>query len=153
MLNNMRVMLPPDNDGFTLIETLAAMVILVIGIFALYSMQITSLRYNATASAITTSSTWAADRVEQLLALDYADLVDTSANGVAGLSDTTATADGQAVSPDGRYTIFWNVAPYLAPNPGNPADSTVKALRIIVQHNDLGTTKQVVVNYYKQKVF
>lgn len=155
MLNTLKIKLSADNEGFTLIETLVAMVILVMGIFALYSMQITSIRYNATASAITTSSTWATDRIEQLLALPYNDpqLVDGAPLGAAGLNDTTATADGQAVSPDGRYTIFWNVAPFMAPNPGAPSYSTVKALRIIVQHNDLGINKQTVMNYYKQRTF
>lgn len=153
------------NDGFTLIETLIATAILVIGIFSLYLMQTTSVKYNATASGITTSSTWAADRIEQLLALDFDDqrLADDDdptdlapvvpGNGTAGLNDTSATADGRVVSPDGNYTVFWNIADYLTPNPSAPSDSTLKAVRVIVQRNDYGTTKEVVLNYYKQKVF
>lgn len=165
MLSHQKGTLFERNEGFTLIETLVAIFVLVVGILALYSMQVTSIRYNATAGAMTTSSTWAADRVEQLLALDYDDqlLADDDdptdlapvnpGNGTAGLSDTGATADGSAVSPDGRYSIFWNVADSLNPNPNNAAISTVKAIRVTVQHNDIGSIKQVVLNYYKQKVF
>jgi len=141
--------------GFTLIETLVAMAILVIGIFSLYSLQTTSVVYNAKASGITTSSNWASDRIEQLIAQDYehGDLLDNNNNGVAGLDDTGASADGTATSPDGYYTISWNVADYLKPNPNNAAESTLKNIRVIVEKNTFGSNQTVVFNYYKQKVF
>lgn len=144
-----------DDQGFTLIETMIAIVVLTIGIFALYSMQTTSIRYNASANATTGSSTWAADQIEQLLALAYdaPQLSDGDGNGVAGLNTTGATADGQAASLDQRYTIFWNIADQLNPNPNDPTISNVKAIRVIVQHNDFGLNRQVVLNYYKQRVF
>lgn len=154
-----------DCKGFTLIETVVAMVILTIGILALYSMQTTSVRFNATASVLTTSSNWASDRIERLLALDFEDqqLVDDNdstdlapaiaGNGAAGLDDTSATADGRDLSPDGKYIIYWNVADYMTPNPNLLSESTLKAIRVIVQRNDSGTTRKVVLNYYKQKVF
>lgn len=146
---------PQGNEGFTLIETLVAVFILTVGIFALYSMQTTSIRYNSSANAITGSSTWATDRIEQLLALAYNNplLNDGDNNGDAGLNTVGPTADGSAVSPDQRYTIFWNVANRMIPNPADPTDSTVKIIRVTVQHNDFGINKQVVLNYYKQKVF
>lgn len=155
MLNNQKKNLLAENDGFTLIEALTAMFVLVVGILALYAMHITSIRYNATANAMTTSSTWAADRVEQLLALsyDHTELNDDDGNGDAGLNDTSVSPDGQALSPDGKYTVFWNVAEIITPNPTDPTYSTLKAIRVTVQHNDFGTTKQVVLNYYKQKIF
>lgn len=142
-------------QGFTLIETMIAIVILTIGIFALYALQTASIRYNATANAITGSSTWATDRIEQLLALPYDNplLNDDDNNGTAGLNTTGAAADGQATSPDNRYTIFWNVAAQMNPNPNDATISTVKAIRVIVQHSDNGVNKQVALNYYKQKLF
>jgi len=144
-----------DCQGFTLIETMIAMVILTIGIFALYTMQTTSIRYNSTANAITGSSTWAADRIEQLLALTYNDpqLDDDDNNGVAGLNTAGATSDGQVTSPDNRYTIFWNVANQMNPNPNDSTISTVKNIRVIVQHTDNGINKQVALNYYKQRLY
>lgn len=143
------------DGGFTLIETLVAMTVLVIGIFSLYSLQTTSVIYNAKASGITTSSNWASDRIEQLIALNYDhnDLLDSQNDGVGGLDKTGAAADGTATSPDGRYTISWNVADYIKPNPINPADSTLKTIRVIVQRNEFGSNQSVVFNYYKQKVF
>lgn len=152
-------------QGFTLIETVVAMVILTIGILALYSMQTTSVRFNATASVLTTSSSWASDRIERLLALDFDDqqLMDDNdstdstpainGNGAAGLDDTSATADGRALSPDGKYVIYWNIANYMTPNPNLLTESTLKAIRVIVQSNYSGANREVVLNYYKQKVF
>lgn len=144
-----------DDRGFTLIETMIAIVILTIGIFSLYTMQTTSIRYNSSANAITGSSTWAADQIEQLLgvAYDHPLLNDDDNNGVAGLNTAGPTADGQSASPDNRYTIFWNVAAQMNPNPNDPTISTIKAIRVIVQHNDYGINKQVVLNYYKQKLY
>lgn len=146
---------PANEAGFTLIETLVAMAVLVIGIFSLYSLQTTSVVYNAKASGITTASNWASDRIEQLLSLDFtnAALLDTNGNAAGGINDTGASADGTATSPDGNYTISWNVVDYLKPNPSNAADSTLKAIRVIVERNDFGNTQTVVFNYYKQKVF
>jgi len=154
--------------GFTLIETMIAIFILTVGIFSLYSMQTTSIRYNASSNAVTTSSTWAADRIEQLLALDYDDplladddnIANTTPTGTgndqAGLNHTsgaTDTPDGRWVSPDQRYTLYWNVANQMTPNPKAPNASTVKAIRVIVQHTDYSIRKEVVMNYYKQKIF
>ncbi|MDK9709052.1 MAG: prepilin-type N-terminal cleavage/methylation domain-containing protein [Desulforhopalus sp.] len=155
-------------QGFTLIETIVAIFILTVGIFALYSMQTTSIRYNAFSSAMTTSSTWASDRIEELLALDYDDplLRDdddatdlaplAAANGDAGLNHTDGAGespDGRVVSPDQRYTVFWNIASRISPNPNDPTVSTVKAIRVIVKHTDYGINKQVTMNYFKQKLY
>ena len=144
-----------DQEGFTLIETLVAMAVLVIGIFSLYSLQTTSVIYNAKASGITTSSNWASDRIEQLIALDYEhnDLLDGNNNGVGGLNDRGTAADGTAASPDGYYTISWNVADYLTPNPNDSSASTLKTIRVIVERNEFGNNQSVVFNYYKQKIF
>jgi prepilin-type N-terminal cleavage/methylation domain-containing protein len=57
--------------GFSLIEVLVAMAIFAIGILAVYSMQITSIRGNASARGITENITLASGKVEELLALSY----------------------------------------------------------------------------------
>ncbi|MBU1419956.1 MAG: prepilin-type N-terminal cleavage/methylation domain-containing protein [Proteobacteria bacterium] len=160
-----------DENGFTLIEALMAVVIFSIGLVAFFTMQTTVIKGNSTASGLTTASTWAADRVERLLATNYddplGDLFDGDGDGTAqdlnydgvddnggnfGLDDTGIAADGTDTSPDGLYTIFWNVADWVTPVPSSN-ESTVKAVRVIVQRNDLGSQKNVVLNYYIQKTF
>ena len=144
-----------DSKGFTLIEVVIALGILSFGILSVMIMQVSGIKGNATANIITSEANWATDRVEQLLALDYDDpqLID-NGNGVLGLDDATiAEADGNATSPDGRYIVFWNIANYMTPNPLAPSDSAIKAIRVIVQSNNAGITNEVVLNYYKQKLF
>lgn len=160
-----------NQQGFTLIEVLVAMVVLTIGVLSLYSMQISSIDGNAKASRITTASTWAGDRIEQLLNLPYDDiqLRDTDLDGAGqdndndgidddenndgvidanerfGLyHDTVATADGSAVSPDGAYTILWNVAE-------NQLTDNLKTIRIIVQFADKGIQNSVTMDYVKAR--
>ncbi len=118
-----------NNTGFTLIEAMISMLILIFGILAYLAMQAAAISGNQTGANITGKANWAADRIEQLIAMPYDDLValdndkdgtnqdplgigkDNSGNDNFGLNDdTVATADGNATSPDSTYTIFWNVA-------------------------------------------
>jgi prepilin-type N-terminal cleavage/methylation domain-containing protein len=87
--------------GFTLLEVLIAVVIFTIGILSVNAMQITAIGANTAANRITESTTWASDRVESLLGLDYDDpaLRDGTADGDAGLDDIGANADGDLTSP------------------------------------------------------
>jgi type IV pilus assembly protein PilV len=59
--------------GFTLIEVLMAMAIFLIGILAVLMMHIKAINTNADARSVTENYTWAIDKVEELLALDYTD--------------------------------------------------------------------------------
>ena len=62
-----------SQHGFTLIETMIAMAIFTIGILGLFGMQSAAIKENLAANSITSGSIWAADWVEQLIALDYDD--------------------------------------------------------------------------------
>ncbi len=119
-----------ENSGFTLLETLIAMSILAVGLLTYVGLHLSATRGSATGISITGKSSWAAERIERLMLSSYDDLValdnggdkdgtdqDPLENGQDndggnfGLNDATAaTADGSATSPDGTYTIFWNVA-------------------------------------------
>lgn len=121
--------------GFSLIEVLIAITIFSIGILAVVTMQTTSMGGNSNARKITEETSWSADQMEQLMGLTYAALADGAGTlaGMAGLDDGGVTvanvADGgPIVSPDGAYTIYWNVAV------DQPA-LNLKTIRVIVRHN------------------
>lgn len=143
-------------SGFTLIEVLISIVILAIGIFSVHLMQLSSIRGNHTAMILTNEANWASFRIEQLLSLPYnsdsngrdddGDLAVDEAdeqfvdgagtnNGGVGLNDAPPNTDGILVSPDGNYTIYWNVA-------DNFPVANMKTMRVFVQNN-FGTTKTV----------
>lgn len=134
--------------GFTLIEALIAITIFAVGFLALSNNQLASVAGNAAASQLSSRTTWAADQIEEIISLNYADalLDDDDANGVAGLDETGINADGAVVSDDGLYNIYWNVA---ADTPA--ADS--KTLRIIVlKVAGQGAERATIINFIKTKI-
>ncbi|PIE57446.1 MAG: hypothetical protein CSA33_08150 [Desulfobulbus propionicus] len=112
--------------GFTLIEVMMAIVLLVIGIIALYSMQAYSVEGNMRANMLSEAGNLNAEQIELLIGLKYTAITDLNGDGTDqdnnqdGIDDdggnfgldnmTAATADGSGTSTDGRYQFFWNAA-------------------------------------------
>ena len=151
-------------SGFTLIEVMVAMVVLIVGILTLYTMQVSAVRGNMHANKLTEASTWNADRLEKMVSLNYNTSPflndvdfdgtgqDADKNGIDddggnfGLDDmTSATADGVTTSPDGRYTLFWNIAVDV-PMPN------LKTVRVLVQDNTNVLSAPVVFTYIKADI-
>jgi len=89
---------PQRDGGFTLIEVLIAITIFAVGLLAVGTMQLSAINVNSTANQITTRTTWAQDKLEELMALPY--------------TDSQLKADDspfQETTPDGIYTISWTV--------------------------------------------
>jgi type IV pilus assembly protein PilV len=142
--------------GFTLIEVLIAMTLLVIGILAVASMQIASLGGNSQAIRITEAVTWADDTIETIMSLPYthADLDDTNGDCAAGLTDPDCVAGlnytnvGDQLADHGPvvhggFTVYWNVAD------GTPLPN-IKTIRVIVVRTDKGgQVKRLAVDYLK----
>jgi type IV pilus assembly protein PilV len=149
-----------NNKGFTLIEALVAMVVLSIGIFSLYTLQVTSIQNNSKASNITIASNWGAEKIEEIISTPYEDLIDTDGDGTDqdadnngiddsnndfGLNDITPAdgPDGNETSPDGHFTVFWNVAPDM------PLEGST-TIRIHVQDNNQKMKNPVTIQYVKE---
>ena len=131
--------------GFTIIEVMIAMAIFSIGILGVAAMQIASVKGNASAQSVTDVATWASDRVEKLMVLDYDD-VDLSP-GVYSIAAGTLTMITDGIDNDydglideggetGPVTIAWTVVE------DTPMDDT-KTVTITVQHNGPGVDKSV----------
>lgn len=101
-------------SGFSLLEVIVAISLLLFGILAVATMQMTTIQGNAFAEGTTEATNLACDRIEKLIQLGMEDfnnsqLQDTDGDGDAGLNDATAgTADFSVTQ--GRYTILWNVS-------------------------------------------
>jgi hypothetical protein len=146
-----------------------AMAIFTIGILGLFAMQTSAIKHNLTANSISSGATWASDRVEWLISLDYnhAELEDDDGDGCSGLDDhvsgtgTNDDADGNMTlsSSSPVYNVYWNTAQDCSltdiPVSGVPQDEVQrpKHLRVIVT-SDNGSGEQVsaVFNYIKQNV-
>ena len=150
-----------DEAGFTLIEALVAMVVLTIGVFALYSMQVVGIRGNSLGNSISTATNISSQQVEDLISRAFDDedrLVDTNGDGTNqdpdkngideqgggnfGLDNVDAAADYSKVTDDGFYTVFYNVAEDV-PLP------KAKTIQVIVRDNTRRMQNTVTMQYIK----
>ncbi len=139
-------LMPDNNKGFSLIEVLFAIVILSIGILAMSALQVISIDNNSASGNQLSGITWAGDRIERLMALNYSDpdLDDDDNDGIGGLNDATAgTADGTDTQED-AYSIFWNVAV------DSPIDNTKTVTVIVSSQGRHGQT--VSLNFIKPDI-
>ncbi|AVD71990.1 type IV pilus modification PilV family protein [Desulfobulbus oralis] len=154
-----------DHGGFTLIEVLVAMVILSIGIFALYSMQISSVRTNYFAGSLSQAANYSSSQLETLLQLIYNDeLISKRKDGkpIRKYKNASATDPNYGVSADNfgldnvaentadhwrktedrRFTMTYNVVEDF-PIKG------IKKIRAHTQDNAPGSRRPVVFDLLK----
>ena len=146
-----------QQNGFTILEVLIAVVILTIGILGVNAMQISSIRGNSTARGLSESTNFAAVQVEELIQAPYAPpnpcasddgssdyfLCDDNNDGVVGLDNDETTAsppDGTAVSADNKQSIYWNVA-------NDTPVAKTKTIRVHLVRTDRGQRRTVTLNY------
>jgi type IV pilus modification protein PilV len=137
---------PGGNDsGFTIIEVLIAMAIFAIGILGIAKLQISSIGGNRTAMEVSEASFLCEGKLEELMSIPYADadVVDTTNDGEDGLDASTVdTADHNASSDDGLYTILWNVAEDF------PVNNT-KTIKVIVGWSNMGRSRNISISCIK----
>jgi len=144
-----------QEEGYTLIEILIAIAILAFGLLAVATMQVTAIKTNAIARGISQGLTLGQTKVEELMNLAYSALNDTDLDGTDedadddgidddggnfGLNDTGNDSDNE--EPNGRYTIYWNVAV------NEPVISS-KTIRVIVTWTEKGRNKRIKLDFVK----
>jgi len=67
-----------QDNGFTVLEVLLAIVIIVIGLFAVLSMVTTVIKGNAHSKRVTTATTMAQDKIEYFKKAGYTNVTGTS---------------------------------------------------------------------------
>jgi len=144
-----------QEEGYTLVEILIAIAILAFGLLAVATMQVTAIKTNAIARGISQGLTLGQTKVEELMNLAYSALNDTDLDGTDedadddgidddggnfGLNDTGNDSDNE--EPNGRYTIYWNVAV------NEPVISS-KTIRVIVTWTEKGRNKRIKLDFVK----
>lgn len=162
-----------EQDGFTLLEVLVALLIFSIGLLAAASMQVMAIRGNYHSAALTEASYWATGQMERLLSKDFTDpeLQDTDGDGTNQDADNDWVDDDggnfgldHVADPDsdgqpdndttgsqadfqetqGIYTISWNVAEDVASN-------DTKTVKVMVTWTERGTAKTYEIQAVKAK--
>ncbi len=151
-----------NNNGFTLIEVMIAIVVLTIGLLGAAAMQLSSVNGNAHASNMTEATNLAMDQIENILSWDFNDArladnenVNFQRKGISGVigpgNNTISTindvADNSAVFAD--YTVYWDGTPRM-----DTADPTVQVgidFQIYVVWTEEGRLKTVTMNFSKPR--
>jgi len=122
------VNLPSDQRGFTLVEALIAIFILIVGIVSLYTMQIGAIHGNARANSIAQIATWGTGRIEETLIRGNKSEELTNIAGIGANCDPAGTGIDippqrqcglnnplQATGQEPNYqALGWTCPPYLA---------------------------------------
>jgi prepilin-type N-terminal cleavage/methylation domain-containing protein len=112
-----------EMGGFTLIEVMVAIVILMFGLLAVGSMQISAMRGNFMGGNTSIALSLASQKMEDILNRDFnhVDLADSNTSNNGSLSSTTSVDHQEYVSEDGAvgasgfYRRIWNVANETSP--------------------------------------
>ena len=125
-----------NEQGFTLIEIMIALVIFSIGLLGIAIMQINAINGNASARMSTEAATHAQDQIERLLGLPYTH---------ADLSDGVHAA---TPLPGNIYDVGWVV------DEGNPfANAKTVTLTVTKMTATLNRAKNVQIQFVKPQVF
>jgi len=103
------------DNGFTLVEVLVALAILIIGLFGTLSLGITSINQNAYTRHLAQATNLAEEQLENLLSLpfNHSSLTDTDGDGASGLDDADSLTVDHSYSGNpvnDRFFLYWNVA-------------------------------------------
>ena len=109
-----RVFSSKKEEGFTLLEVMVALSILMVGLLGLATMQMASIKGNFFASRVTEGSALASDRLEKLFALPYTDAdldagTHTDPNPPAGRSISWIVTDNSPLNNTKKVvmTVSW----------------------------------------------
>ncbi len=118
--------------GFTLLEVIAAVSILTVGLLAVASMQTAAIQSNDKAYRVTEGTTWAQNRLEYLMALPYDDPL----LSLGDDQEDPSKDDPNSPQPPPEYTITYDVAP--GPS---PITDTTKRITVSASRQDRRTIK------------
>ena len=128
--NTVRGLFPAESksEGFTLIESLLALFILSIGLLGMVALQYSIMGYNQYAKTVTTATTLAQSKIEDLKNMNYASIADETENSIdedgnAGGIYTRETSVDSSLSNGKIITVkvSWSLK-------GKPRDVSIKTI-------------------------
>jgi len=142
----MRILPIKNQQGFSLIEALIAMVILSIGLLAVALMQVGAMKGNTNALSRSNGLAMAQSVMDTLRTLPFDNpLLTDNGSGLddgrdigAGFDDTAADqTNGEVTGTNGQnYTIFWNIVDNDLNGDAIIDEKDLKTIRLFVYWND-----------------
>lgn len=153
-------MMPLNNtEGFTLLEALMAMLVLTVGIMALYTLQISSTQGNSTANHLTLASMSGVNGYEWLLGMPYDD--DTMDPSPASNPHDQSELTGLQIQSN-VASIVWNVTEWSTTDgidndgDGDTDESdemNVKLVQLSVSYSDGTANKTLTTEFLKTEMY
>lgn len=135
-----------NEKGFSMIEMMIALTILLTGLLAVAQMQITAIQGNNSANRLSMASTLGMDRLERLIRLSFEH------------ADLTGGDHEAADNPINGYEVVWTVTD-TSSGGGTTEDTTsasegsggvsFKSIKLTVKWTERGIPKQIVFDYLK----
>ncbi|WP_175476529.1 type IV pilus modification PilV family protein [Syntrophus gentianae] len=127
-----------SSAGFTMLEVLVAILILVVALTEMVGLTATVVRANTSSKASTTATTLAGEKLEELKNTDYASLTDGTNTDYATSSGTVQTSASGAY-----FTRSWTIAT-VDPDAADadPSDD-MKNITVSVTWSWMGNSRQV----------
>jgi prepilin-type N-terminal cleavage/methylation domain-containing protein len=124
-----------EQNGFTLLEVIIALFIFSVGLLAVASMQMTAIKGNYFSGTLTEATSWAADQMETLMSLPYAD---------PDLAAGVPHPPPDDPLKEGIYGIEWNVD-------DDDTTNNTKTITITVDWKDRGSPRTLVLTGIKAR--
>ncbi len=147
-----------DQNGFTLIEAMIAMMVLAVGILAINSMHISSTRGNSSANKLTIAGASGENIYETLLSKSYSDVVFTA--GMHRINDPNNGLPGFKL-PNVISQAQWNVVQWsntdTLDNDGDGIkdesdEKDIKFVTLTVTYTD-SAQKNLIINFLKSELY
>lgn len=122
-----------NNDGFTLLEVMIALVILSVGLLGLAALQLVAVKSNAFSSEMTYATMLAQEHAERLKSLPFTD-----ANLTAGTHSAMGSSKGV------QYTVTWIVWDNVPAENMKSVSVTVRWLSMRLGESSQSPEKQTV---------
>lgn len=152
MINILKEKMIFNEKGFSMIEMMIALVLLMVGLLAVAQMQIAAIQGNSSANRMSRATTLGSDRIEKLIKRSYKH------------ADLTEGDHADAANPiDNYYNIFWTVSAGTGGTTttsedgddgtgsegGGVSADKFKSITLTVKWTERGFQKKMVFNYIK----
>jgi len=145
-----------NNQGFTLIEIMIAMVIFMVGMLSVAALQTSATKGNTNANRSTRAFTWCSDRMEVLMSLPYTDANLNAGPHSQANGDFTQASDGidndydgeiDEAGESGAVNISWIVVDNDGVAGAPPPPNNTKSIAVTVTwRTPLGKQKSLTLN-------